>query len=51
MATFGEELGKTKRFGDKIEAAEKGATSVTREFRSTKIVVRINLGVLEMVCE
>ena len=31
MANFGEELRKTKRFSDKIEAAEKGATSVTRE--------------------
>jgi hypothetical protein len=51
VATLGEELGKTKRFCDKIEAAEKGAASMTREFRSTKIAVWINLEVLEMVCE
>jgi hypothetical protein len=32
VATLGEELGMTKRFCNKIEAAEKGATSMTREF-------------------
>jgi hypothetical protein len=32
VATFGEVLGKMKRFCNKIEAAEKGGASMTREF-------------------
>jgi hypothetical protein len=51
VATPGEKLGKMKRFCYKIKTAEKSGTSMTREFQSTKIVVWINVGILEMICE